>query len=276
MRTLKPMLLALSLTLPVAIAQAAEPAKAPTPSQNATAPDASRGAHLGVAVNSVPPPLAAQLPADVPRGQGLMVLRVQPGSPAAKAGLQPYDVLLSYDDQRLFSPEQLARLVANDQPGRQVHLKVVRGGQAKDVTVTLAKGAPRMARPYSPMRAPWAGAVPQMPRLHRPTPPSASGRAAPIVREVFESLAVERLPDGRYRAAIKYKGPDGKSQSFKFEGSREEIQQQIRESKELPTPARHQLLNAIGMADRPPFPEFGRPLNFDELMRLWQRGGWAQ
>lgn len=276
MRTLKPILLALSLVLPAAIAQAAEPAQAPTPAQKATPPEAAAGAHLGVAVNSVPPPLAAQLPADIPRGQGLMVLRVQPGSPAAEAGLQPYDVLLSYDDQRLFTPEQLARLVANDQPGREVHLKVVRGGQVKDVAVTLAKGAPRMARPYPRMPVPWVGAGPQMPRQHRPTPPSAPGKAAPIVREVFESLAVERLPDGRYRAAIKYKGSDGKSQSFKFEGSREEIRQQIRQSKELPAPARHQLLNAIGMAERPLFPEFGRPLNFDELMRLWRQGGWPQ
>lgn len=276
MRTLKPILLALSLTLPAAIAQAAEPAQAPTPPQKATAPDATTGAHLGVAVNSVPPPLAAQLPADIPRGQGLMVLRVQPGSPAAKAGLQPYDVLLSYDDQRLFSPEQLARLVANDQPGRQVHLKIVRGGQARDVSVTLAKGAPRMARPYPPMRAPWGPAMPHMPPQYRSSPPSARGQEAPVVREVFESLAVERLPDGRYRAAIKYKGADGKSQSFKFEGSREEIQQQIRKSKTLPAPARQQLLNSIGMADRPLFPAFGRPLNFDELMRLWRQGRWPQ
>lgn len=275
MRKLNPILLALSLTLPPAISQAAEPVQAPTAPQKATAPEATRGAHLGVAVNSVPPPLAAQLPADVPPGQGLMVMQVQPGSPAAAAGLQPYDVLLSYDDQRLFSPEQLARLVANDQPGRQVHLKVVRAGQAKDVTVTLAKGAPRMARPHPPVHAPWGPTLP-MPRQHRPAPPSAPEQAAPVVREVFESLAVERLPDGRYRASIKYKGPDGKSQSFGFEGSREEIQQQVRQSRKLPAPARRQLLNAIGMADHPSFPEFGRPLSFDELMRLWQQGGWPQ
>ena len=47
----------------------------------------------------------------------MLIGRVEPSSPAEAAGLKPYDLLLSYDDQKLFSPEQLSRLVATDRAG---------------------------------------------------------------------------------------------------------------------------------------------------------------
>ncbi|RMG36318.1 MAG: PDZ domain-containing protein [Gammaproteobacteria bacterium] len=276
MRPLKPLLLAVSLVVSTAPAIAAtSPDAAATPDKPA-APETKAGGHLGVRVGMVPPPLAAQLPAEVPRGQGLMVVEVQPDSPAAQAGLQTYDVLLSYDDQRLYAPEQLARLVASDRPGREVRLRVARAGQLKEITVTLGKGAPPPVPAYPHPPRGWMPPAPQVPPQLRSAPLPRPERPAPRVQSVFESLAVERLPDGRYRAALKYKGPDGKTRSYRFEGSRESLREQIQGSQDLPPPARRQLLNAIGMADRPVFPEFGRPLNFDELMRLWRQNTWPQ
>ena len=104
--------LALSLALPACGVFAAQP----VPTIAAAAPavqTAATGAHLGVGVEAVPPVLAAQLPYTVPQGQGVLIGRVEPGSPAAAAGLQAYDILLSYGDQKLFSPDQLSALVAH-------------------------------------------------------------------------------------------------------------------------------------------------------------------
>ena len=85
------------LVLPysIAIADAAPSATRDQPQAAIAPPEA----YLGVLVGSVPPALTAQLPDTVPRGQGIMVRRIEPGSPAEAAGMRPYDLLLSYDDQ---------------------------------------------------------------------------------------------------------------------------------------------------------------------------------
>ena len=46
----------------------------------------------------------------LPKGQGVLVVQVTPDTPAAKAGLRPRDILVNYDDQKLYSPEQLIKL----------------------------------------------------------------------------------------------------------------------------------------------------------------------
>ncbi len=65
---------------------------------------APKAAHLGIGVESVPPALFSQLPDVLSKGQGVLVAQVAKDSPAAKAGLQPNDILLSFGDQKLYSP----------------------------------------------------------------------------------------------------------------------------------------------------------------------------
>lgn len=272
MKRLKPLALALSLALPLSAAAedgAPPPAAGAAPAQPPQAMKAPTpaSAHLGVAVRPVPPVLAAQLPGDVPRGQGLVITAVEPDSPAARAGLQNYDILLSYDDQRLYSPDQLVALVSADRPGRKVHLKVLRGGRLQEIDVALGAGAPRQMPAPRPM-APWSR--PPMAMPHPPVPEQQK----PRVREVFEAMSVERKPDGQYEVSIRYRDADGNERSHEFKGSREEISEQIRNAGDLPWPARRQLLNAIGMAERPPLPPYGRPLDLEQLMQLWRQGGW--
>lgn len=199
------------------------------------------GAHLGVIVMPVPPPLAVHLPAAVAPGQGIMVTRVEPGSPAAEAGVRPFDVLLAYDDQRLFSPQQLASLTRLDQAGREVALLVARAGRVMELKVALGEGV--SAR--TPARQ-WGTH-----RYHPHFAPEAQKKRGNSF-SVFESLAVERLGDGTYRAAIAYQGPDGEKHEHSFEGSREEVRQQVRSVEDLPVPARRQLLKALGMTARTP------------------------
>lgn len=275
MNNIRKTLLALALALPTAAVLADPASQQSAPA--ATPQVATTGAHLGVMVRNLPPFMAAQLPAEIARGQGIMIVQVEPDSPAAKAGLQNYDVLLSYDDQKLFSPDQLLALVASDQPGREVTLQVVRNGKVQSLQVQLGQ---RTAPPARPMPRPWQPTPWQMPHPMMPMPPMQGPEQTPgSVSGTFESLHVEKLDNGRYRAAIEYIGPDGKKLSHVYEGSRNEVRQQIQQSQDLPMPARKQLLNALGMQLRlppMPLPGFDGPFDPDQLLQQWRQHGWGR
>jgi putative serine protease PepD len=69
--------------------------------------------------------------------QGVLVVAVVRDGPAAKAGLQG-DVIVAIDGTTVHTPAQLAEAVARRKPGDVVQLDVVRGGNHRAVSVTLA------------------------------------------------------------------------------------------------------------------------------------------
>ena len=58
-------------------------------------------------------------------------------SPAAKAGLQPGDIITSIEGTTLDATHTLDQVVAGFAPGQTVKLSVLRGGQTQDISVTL-------------------------------------------------------------------------------------------------------------------------------------------
>jgi putative serine protease PepD len=62
---------------------------------------------------------------------------ITPGSPAAKAGLQPGDVTTAVDGTKVVSVNQFVATIANYAPGDTVTLTVNRGGSAKTIKLTL-------------------------------------------------------------------------------------------------------------------------------------------
>ena len=89
-------------------------------------------AYLGVQLEPLPRPWRASCRGSVPKGQGILVLHVAKDSPAAKAGLQPHDIVTSYNEHKLSSPEQLVKLVRADKPGHEVTLGFVPQRQDRD------------------------------------------------------------------------------------------------------------------------------------------------
>jgi hypothetical protein len=91
---------------------------------------------IGVECAPVPPPLRAQV--DLPEGQGLLVGQVVPESPAAKAGIQQYDVLVKADGKPLAGIEDLVGAVdaAKD---KQLTIELVRGGKTHEIHVQPEK-----------------------------------------------------------------------------------------------------------------------------------------
>ena len=93
-------------------------------------------ARLGVAVQEVNQGFAESF--GLPSPEGALVSSVQDGSPAAKAGLQPGDVLREVDGQRIVSSGDLPAYVGMRRPGQEVQLTVWRQGKLQQLTATLA------------------------------------------------------------------------------------------------------------------------------------------
>ena len=69
---------------------------------------------------------------------GALVAGVEPTSPAARAGIQPGDVIVAVNHASVKAPRDLALAVAAGTPGADATFSVIRDGAAKDVTVRLA------------------------------------------------------------------------------------------------------------------------------------------
>jgi hypothetical protein len=207
---------------------------------------------LGVSLTPLPEVLSRQLGGVIPTGQGVMIEAVSQGSPAAHAGMQDFDIILSMGDQKIYSAEQLSGLVRAAQPESEVTLKIVRQGKLKDLSVKLDKHAV----PTSVGR-PWGQHPPMrhqpMPRMMPPMiPPPAVNKGGnhsskDLAWDSFESVQVQTLANGKYRAEISYKDEKGKTKNFTFEGKREELEGLINKQDGLPQEKKLALLNALNM-----------------------------
>jgi serine protease Do len=194
-------------------------------------------AYLGIGVEPLHPSLFGHLAELLHGGEGVRIVQVAEDSPADDAGLRPNDVLLRYDDQRIFTAEQLARLVSLDKPGREVTLGIIRSGKSKKVNVTLGERREVAAPEHRALRPPING--------------RESRRAERAEKadqwDTFDSLTLSRIDENRFQATIKYRNKDGKLVSHRFKGTREEIRNDIEGETDLPANERGHLLRALGL-----------------------------
>jgi serine protease Do len=80
---------------------------------------------------------------------GVLVTSVNPGSAAAKAGLQAGDVVLKFDGRTIETASDLRDAVGAAEGGKEVTLSVQRDGRALDVKATL----PTPETPHPPERS---------------------------------------------------------------------------------------------------------------------------
>jgi serine protease Do len=96
----------------------------------------SRG-YVGVALRDVDADLQRSL--KLPVGHGALVQDVTAGSPAERAGIKPYDVIVGLDGQAAANDDALIRDIASHAPGTTVKLTVVREGRQQDIALKLAE-----------------------------------------------------------------------------------------------------------------------------------------
>ncbi|MBI2187914.1 MAG: Do family serine endopeptidase [Acidobacteria bacterium] len=68
---------------------------------------------------------------------GAVVLNVAPGGAAAKAGLEPGDVIIAYNGKPIRNRDELVAMVTATKPGTTVPVRVVRDRQERTVNVTV-------------------------------------------------------------------------------------------------------------------------------------------
>jgi serine protease Do len=117
----------------------------------------SRG-FMGVGLTDVTPALQRSLSLSVEHGA--MVQDVNVASPAERAGLRPYDVIVEVDGRQVMTNEELIRDISARQPGTVVRLGVMRDSRRQNLTVKLGE------RPT----APGESASPPEPIGNRPRP----------------------------------------------------------------------------------------------------------
>jgi S1-C subfamily serine protease len=88
-------------------------------------------------VGTMPVRLGPDQEASLGQESGLMVTSVQPGAPAQRAGVLLGDVLLAFGGHALARPRDLLTWLDEDAVGRSVALRVLRGGGALDLDVTV-------------------------------------------------------------------------------------------------------------------------------------------
>jgi serine protease Do len=91
--------------------------------------------YLGVGLLDIDEQRAKEL--HLNEARGVEVCRVDPGSPAEKAGIHQGDVLVEFNGQVFEGTYELGRLVQETPPGRHAKLKIWRGGKTVVLSVTI-------------------------------------------------------------------------------------------------------------------------------------------
>ena len=97
----------------------------------------TRRGWLGVFIQEITPDIAESLGLDA--AAGALVSTVNENSPAQAAGLEPGDVIVSFDGKMIDKMRDLPRIVAETEIGATVPVKVIRNGKSIEVQVTLGE-----------------------------------------------------------------------------------------------------------------------------------------
>ncbi len=96
-----------------------------------------RRGYLGV--GSQPVRLPAALEQQLGQETGLLLVAVEPDSPAEKGGLMLGDVIVALDGHPVRVPDELLAGLTGDKVGKDAKIKLVRGGQIHEVNVTVGE-----------------------------------------------------------------------------------------------------------------------------------------
>jgi serine protease Do len=99
---------------------------------------------LGVQIQEVTEELAASF--NLTRATGALVVMVERGSPAEKAGVLPGDVILKVDGNPIESSSDLQHLIGGTAPGTPIRLEVWRRGKTAQLTATVGELQPEPTR----------------------------------------------------------------------------------------------------------------------------------
>jgi len=164
---------------------------------------------------------------------GLVVLRVEEGTPAAKAGIEVDDIILSVNGQNVATPVELVEKIGASE-GRPVELSMLHNGEQKTLSVTPEKMKPA-AFPAWEEESLEAGGLPQMlqgrgllqmhPGIMLDLKPGAAATPEEIERQMEQMRDLAEAVRGRV------KRPSGLPSAENDE--LQQLKREVRELKEL-------------------------------------------
>ena len=95
--------------------------------------------YLGVRTQTVDIPDAGQTGLKREQRHGLLVLWLEAGGPAEKAGLLVGDIVVGVGGQQVSDPDDLFAALNSESVGKRVPVEVLRGGKPEVVTITVAE-----------------------------------------------------------------------------------------------------------------------------------------
>src|SRR5262249_16261537 len=93
--------------------------------------------YMGVSVQDVTPELAEAM--KLGKTHSALVGDIDPKGPAAHAGLQQGDVIVEANGKPIENQRELRLMISTMAPGSQMNLKVLRGNQTQNLTMTLGE-----------------------------------------------------------------------------------------------------------------------------------------
>jgi serine protease Do len=113
---------------------------------------------LGVRIQQVTDEIAESL--NVKPARGALIAGVDDKGPAKPAGIEPGDVIVTFDGKEIKEPKDLSRVVADTAVGKEVDVVIIRKGVEQNLKVTLGrledgdKAAPAAAKTQEPAEKP--------------------------------------------------------------------------------------------------------------------------
>jgi serine protease Do len=135
---------------------------------------------------------------------GAVVAQVSPGGAAAKAGVEPGDVIIQFNGRPIKNNDELVRMVVATKPGTSVPVKVLRNKVEKTLNVTVDE-LDLDAEQNTARRSPQSD-DPQAPEEH------GAGGFGLTLENVTPQLSRRlRMPSGQSGAVVSDVEPDGPS-----------------------------------------------------------------
>jgi S1-C subfamily serine protease len=95
--------------------------------------------YLGVGTQQLPLPAALAQKAGVSQENALLVVSVEEGSPAEQGGLLIGDIIIALAGQPVYDAQSLRAQLGGDRVGQPLAIKVIRGGEPHEVSVTVGE-----------------------------------------------------------------------------------------------------------------------------------------